>query len=151
NALPQRLRLADVQDLPVRVPKEVDARLREQPLQLVLDVVRRHMTQRIRAVLRLGAASLAALLLAGCGGPKPHPIAVGAAEDAPKGSDPGAAMTLAQRAGFGAITLSAVWTPPATAPDPALLDQLRGAVRAAVAANIRPVVAVFSFSGVTPL
>src|SRR5262249_33606206 len=58
---------------------------------------------------------------------------------------------LAQRAGFGAITLSAVWTPPATAPDPALLDQLRGAVRAAVAANIRPVVAVYSFSGVTPL
>src|SRR5206468_7850044 len=57
----------------------------------------------------------------------------------------------AKRAGFAAIALSAVWTPPATAPDPAELARLRGAVKAAAAEGIRPIVAVYSFSGVTPL
>jgi hypothetical protein len=109
------------------------------------------MTQRIHALARLGAASLVLLLAAGCGGPKPHPIVVGAVEDAAKGGDPAAAMALARRAGFGAIALSAVWTPPATAPAEAELAQLRGAVEAAAAAGIKPVVAVYSFSGVTPL
>jgi hypothetical protein len=109
------------------------------------------MTQRIHALARLGAASLVLLLAAGCGGPKPHPIVVGAVEDASKGSDPAAAMALARRAGFGAIALSAVWTPPATAPGTAELAQLRGSVEAAAAAGIKPVVAVYSFSGVTPL
>ena len=60
-------------------------------------------------------------------------------------------MALAQRAGFGAISFSAVWTPPETAPPDAELAQLRGAVEAATADGIRPVVAVYSFSGVTPL
>jgi len=109
------------------------------------------MTQRIRAFVRLGRASLAVLLLAGCGGPKPHPIVVGAVEDAAKGSDPAAPMALAKRAGFGAIALSAVWTPPLTAPADAELARLRGAVTAAAATGIRPIVAVYSFSGVTPL
>jgi hypothetical protein len=109
------------------------------------------MTQRIGAFARLGAASLAALLLVGCGGPKPHPLVVGAVEDAAKGADPAAAMGLAKRAGFGAIALSAVWTPPATEPDATLLGQLRGAVDAASAAGVRPIVSVYSFSGVTPL
>jgi hypothetical protein len=109
------------------------------------------MTQRIHALARVGMASLVLLLAAGCGGPKSHPIVVGAVEDAAKGSDPAAAMALARRAGFGVIALSAVWTPPATAPAEAELAQLRGAVEAAAAAGIRPVVAVYSFSGVTPL
>jgi hypothetical protein len=109
------------------------------------------MTQRIRALLRLGPASIAAILLAGCGGHgRPH-LVVGAVEDAAKNGDAGAAMASAQRAGFAAIALSAVWNPPATAVEPAELERLRGAVRAAVAHNIRPVVAVYSFSGVTPL
>jgi hypothetical protein len=94
---------------------------------------------------------LLVLAAAGCGGRASHPVVVGAVEDAAKSGDPAAAMALARRAGFGAIALSAVWNPPATAPDPALLDQLRGAVEAAVADGIRPVVAVYSFSGVTPL
>jgi hypothetical protein len=109
------------------------------------------MTQRIRAFVRLGVASLALLLAAGCGGPSPHAIVVGAVEDAAKGGDPAAAMDLAKRAGFGAIALSAVWTPPETAPDDAQLTQLREAVDAATADGIRPVVAVYSFSGATPL
>jgi hypothetical protein len=78
-------------------------------------------------------------------------VLVGAVEDAAKNGDPAAAMSLAKRAGFGAIALSAVWQPPETAPSDAELAQLRGAVRAAVARGIRPVVAVYSFSGVTPL
>jgi hypothetical protein len=91
------------------------------------------------------------LLLAACGSQRQHQIVVGAVEDAAKAGDPASAMTLARRAGFGAVVLSAVWNPPATAVDPAELDRLRGAVRAASARRITPVVAVYSFSGVTPL
>jgi len=109
------------------------------------------MTQRIGALARIGAAFLLLVLAAGCGGRGAHPVAVGAVEDSAKSGDPAAAMALAARAGFGAIALSAVWTPPETAPGDAELAQLRGAVRAAVAAGIRPVVAVYSFSGVTPV
>jgi hypothetical protein len=109
------------------------------------------MTQRIRALARLGPASLVLLLAVGCGGPKPHPIVVGAVEDAAKGGDPAAAMALARRAGFRAIALSAVWTPPASTIDGAQLGQLRSAAQAAAADGIKPIVAVYSFSGVTPL
>jgi hypothetical protein len=91
------------------------------------------------------------LLAVGCGGPKPHPIVVGAVEDAAKTGDPAAAMSLARRAGFRAIALSAVWTPPATTIDEAQLGGLRAAVQAAAADGIKPIVAVYSFSGVTPL
>jgi hypothetical protein len=109
------------------------------------------MTQRIRALLRLGAASIVAILLAGCGGSGRPQLVVGAVEDTAKYGDPRGAMSLAQRAAFTAIALSAVWNPPATAVDPAELARLRGAARAAVARGIRPVVVVYSFSGVTPL
>jgi hypothetical protein len=109
------------------------------------------MTQRIRVLARLGIASFALLLAAGCGGRAHHAVIVGAVEDAAKGADPAGAMDLAERGGFGAIALSAVWTPPETAPDAAELAQLRGAVRAASQAGVRPIVAVYSFSGVTPL
>jgi hypothetical protein len=109
------------------------------------------MNQRIRALSRLGAASLVLLFVVGCGGPKPHPIVVGAVEDAAKNSDPAAAMALTRRAGFRAIALSAVWTPPATTIDAAQLGPLRSAARAAAANGIEPIVAVYSFSGVTPL
>jgi hypothetical protein len=89
----------------------------------------------------------------GCGGStaKPHPIVVGAVEDAAKGGEPATKMALARRAGFRAIALSAVWTPPLEAPSEAELGALRGAVDAAVAAGIRPIVAVYSFAAATPV
>jgi hypothetical protein len=76
---------------------------------------------------------------------------VGAVDDAAKAGDPSQAVALARDAGLGALAFSAVWTPPATAPPPDELAALRGAVGASVAAGIRPVVAVYSFSSVTPL
>ena len=109
------------------------------------------MTQRIRALARIGAAFLVVLLAAACGDTKPPPLVVGAVEDAAKNGDPEAAMALARRAGFGAIALSATWTPPASTIDEPQLGQLRGAARAAAAAGIRPIVSVYSFSGMTPL
>ena len=109
------------------------------------------MTQRIRVLARLGIASFVLLAAAGCGGSSKHVLVVGAVEDAAKGADAAGAMGLAKRAGFGAIALSAVWTPPETALDGGQLAQLRGAVEAAEAAGVQPIVAVYSFSGVTPL
>src|SRR5712675_492713 len=106
------------------------------------------MNQRIRA---LALIALAALALTGCGGAKPHPIVVGAVEDAAKSGDAAAKMQLAKQAGFEAIVLSAVWTPPLVEPDPAELARLRSAVAAAAAVGISPIVAVYSFSSDTPL
>jgi hypothetical protein len=60
-------------------------------------------------------------------------------------------MAAAHQAGFRAIALSSVWTPPLVMPTDAELIALRGAVDAAVAAGIRPIVAVYFFSGSTPL
>ena len=60
-------------------------------------------------------------------------------------------MALARHAGFTAIVLSSVWTPPLIAPAPDELERLRSAVTAAAALGIRPIVAVYSFSSVTPL
>jgi hypothetical protein len=94
---------------------------------------------------------LAALLLAGCGsggGPK---LTVGAVEDAAKWSDPAAQMQLAENAGYRAIVFSSVWKPPRTQPTALDLAALTGAVHAAAAAGIRPIVAVYQFSGDTPL
>ena len=92
-----------------------------------------------------------ALTAAGCGHSDSHPdLLVGAVEDAAKSGDPGAKMALAHRAGYRAIVLSAVWTPPLRAPPPAELQALQGAAAAAVAAGIRPIAAVYSFSAVTP-
>jgi hypothetical protein len=106
------------------------------------------MNQRIRGLVLI---VLAALALSGCGGPKPHPIVVGAVEDAAKSGDAAAKMALARHAGFTAIVLSSVWTPPLVAPAPDELERLRSAVTAAAALGIRPIVAVYSFSSVTPL
>ena len=59
-------------------------------------------------------------------------------------------MLLARQAGFRAIVLSAVWTPPLEAPPAAELAALESAVIAAATNGIRPIVAVYSFSSVTP-
>src|SRR6185437_8346527 len=92
---------------------------------------------------------VALALVAGCGGGRP-PLVVGAVEDAAKfAPDPGRQMQLAADSGFRAIVLSAVWKPGATAD--ADLPPLRRAVRAAKAAGIRPLLAVYQFSPATPL
>jgi hypothetical protein len=106
------------------------------------------MNQRIRALVLI---ALAALALSGCGNAKPHPIVVGAVEDAAKSGDAPAKMELARHAGFTAIVLSSVWTPPLVEPAPDELAQLRSAVAAAATLGIRPIVAVYSFSSDTPL
>ena len=58
-------------------------------------------------------------------------------------------MELARRAGFTAIVLSSVWTPPWSRPR-RRAARLRSAVTAAAALGIRPIVAVYSFSSDTP-
>jgi hypothetical protein len=105
----------------------------------------------VRRALTLLVVPLAALLLAGCGGGGGPELTVGAVEDAAKWSDPGTQMRYATDAGFRAIVLSSVWKPPRTEPTALELTALRGAVAAAVAAGIRPIVAVYQFSDDTPL
>ena len=92
-----------------------------------------------------------ALAAAGCGGAGSRPgLVVGAVEDAAKNGDPDAKMALAHGAGYRAIVLSSVWTPPLVAPSTAELAALQTAAASASAAGIRPIVAVYSFSSVTP-
>jgi hypothetical protein len=104
-----------------------------------------------------------ALLLpvAGCGSgggrsastaPEPERrLVVGAVEDAGKAGDGVAKAALMRRAGFRAIVISAIWTPPLTRPTDPELAAIRGAVEAAADAGIRPIVAVYSFGSTTPL
>jgi hypothetical protein len=105
----------------------------------------------VRRARLLLLAPLAALLLAGCGSSGEPRLTVGAVEDAAKWSDPAAQMQLAENAGYRAIVFSSVWKPPRTQPTARDLAALTGAVRAAAAAKIRPIVAVYQFSGDTPL
>ncbi len=108
------------------------------------------MARRAAAALAVGLA----LAAAGCGGggkPEEPAFVVGAVEDAAKSGSGGASMAAAERAGFTAVVLSSVWTPPLERPAAPELAALRGAVEAAQEHGIRPIVAVYSFSGVTPL
>jgi hypothetical protein len=106
----------------------------------------------VRLAFVLLLVTIGAPFLTGCGGGGGRPnLVVGAVEDAAKWGDPGAQMALATRAGFQAIVLSSVWKPPLTEPAPTELAALRGAVGAAVAAGVRPIVAVYQLSGDTPL
>ena len=103
--------------------------------------------------------ALLAVLATGCGasdsssdsGSKPPAFVVGAVEDAAKWANPTAKMALAQQAGYSAIALSAVWTPPLKQPPANEMAALSGAATAAVAAGIRPIVAVYFFNPATPL
>lgn len=100
----------------------------------------------------LALVALLAVFAAGCGRSEavPEHFVVGAVEDAAKSGDAEARMALARDAGLGAIVLSAVWTPPLEAPPAAELAALQSAAEAAAANGIRPIVAVYSFSSVTP-
>src|SRR6478736_3288728 len=92
------------------------------------------------------------LIAAGCGrsSATPDTFVVGAVEDVAKSGPADAKMLLARQAGYRAIVLSAVWTPPLEAPPAAELAALEKAVIAAATNGIRPIVAVYSFSSVTP-
>ena len=90
------------------------------------------------------------VLLAGCGGGGGHRLVVGAVEDAAKSDDAAAQMQLARDSGFGAVVLSALWTRGARAPAADELASLERATRAAASHDIRPVIAVYQFSGDTP-
>jgi hypothetical protein len=104
-----------------------------------------------------GAALLAlvtvlAVAAVGCGrsDAPPDTFVVGAVEDAAKSGSADPKMLLARQAGYRAVVLSAVWTPPLEAPPAAELAALETAVIAAATNGIRPIVAVYSFSSVTP-
>ena len=100
----------------------------------------------------LALVTVLAVAAAGCGRSSraPDTFVVGAVEDAAKSGPADAKMLLARQAGFRAIVLSAVWTPPLEAPPAAELAALEKAVIAAATNGIRPIVAVYSFSSVTP-
>jgi hypothetical protein len=96
------------------------------------------------------AAACFALLLSGCGGGHRRLI-VGGVEDSAKWADPGGNMALAGRAGFHVIVLSSVWTRGARTQTGDEAYRLKTAVDAAQRVGIQPIVAVYSFSGDTPL
>jgi hypothetical protein len=102
---------------------------------------------------RTAAAVLAGALslLAHACEPARPPLLVGAVEDAAKWGRAGDAMAQARESGFGAIVLSAVWERPLREPSPDEVARLRRAVDAAGRNGVRPVVAVYQFSGSTPL
>jgi hypothetical protein len=90
-------------------------------------------------------------LLAGCGDRREAAprFLVGAVEDRAKSDGAREQMRLARESGFRAIALSAVWHRGERRP--ADLEALRRAVDAAAEEEIRPIVAVYSFSRDTPL
>jgi hypothetical protein len=98
----------------------------------------------------LVATAVLVLLLAGCGGGRRH-LVVGGVEDAAKWADPGGNMALARRAGFQVIVLSSVWTRGATTPTAGELYRLKTAIDVAQREGIQPILAVYSFSGDTPV
>jgi hypothetical protein len=100
-------------------------------------------------VARILALVLAVAAVAGCGSSS-HKLIVGTVDDTARFSDADAAMRLAAGSGFRAVALSSVWKRGNTAPAPADLAALQRAVTAAKANGIRPIVAVYSFSGDTP-
>ncbi|HEX4323268.1 MAG TPA: hypothetical protein VHZ77_01425 [Gaiellaceae bacterium] len=104
----------------------------------------------IGAVLLVAAVAAGIVFVLGQRHTRPQ-LVVGGVEDAAKWADPGGNMALAQQAGFRTIVLSSVWARPATTPGPAELDGLRRAIDAAEQIGIRPIVAVYSFSGNTPV
>ncbi len=104
----------------------------------------------IAAVVLVLASAAATVLLSGPGAGR-RTLVVGGVEDAAKWGDPVANMELARRAGFGTIVLSSVWSRPETTPDNPELERLRAAIDSARQLGIRPIVAVYSFSGDTPV
>jgi hypothetical protein len=92
---------------------------------------------------------------AGSGIPAGRALVTGVAEDAVRSSDPATAsqqMSLIRGAGFGAVRVTSIWLPGATAPTADELLVLRNVEAAAKAAGIRVYVSVMpAGSATTPL
>jgi hypothetical protein len=93
---------------------------------------------------------VAGWLLLGGAAPR-HALVVGGVEDAAKWADPAGNMELARRAGFKAVVLSSVWQRRLRRPSGQEVYSLKNAIDSADAAGIQPIVAIYSFSGDTPL
>ena len=104
-----------------------------------------------RSLLGVAATAAVTLVAAGCGGSSTTapPLVVGAVDDAAKWApNPARTMAQAHDSGFETIVLSAVWSRGTTAAHD--LPPLRRAVRAAVAADVEPILAVYQLSSSTP-
>ena len=91
------------------------------------------------------AAALVALAAAPAALAGPN-LFVGSAEDGAVWGDPTSQMTMAQRAGFDSIRMTAQWVSGNTKLDPIIAAKLRNAVAAAEGRGLRPVVSIYNTS-----
>jgi hypothetical protein len=102
--------------------------------------------------LPVALVALSVLLVSGCGREREPPrLLVGAVDDAARFGHAEQAMPRAWNAGLRAVVLSTVWKPPLDSLPSRDLAGLQEAVAAAAATGVRPMVAVYQFSGATPL
>ena len=156
----QRLRLPDVENIALRVAEEVDAGLLRHALQLALDAVRGHWSQRIDRLVLGGVRLLCVILLvffassatAWAGGPA---MMVGAAEDVGRQQDYAFAkseMDMARLAGLDSIRLTQIWTTGDVKLGPNDQIELGNAIKAAQFTGLRVVLSLYPLgSSVTPL
>jgi hypothetical protein len=140
--------------------EEIHPGLRRQPVQLVVDALARHQSQRterllwarVRGLLVAMTLMLVLAARAAAGGPA---MLVGAAEDAGEVqnyADAKVQMDLAKLAGLDAIRLTATWTTGETAPPAAQATALTNAIDAAQFTGLRVIVSIYPVgSSVTPL
>lgn len=102
-------------------------------------------------LVRLSTLVLTALLFTGCGGGSKPRLEVGVVEDAAKSGRPAAELQRTANSGFRAVVFSSLWSRGETAPAPAEQSVLLAATRAAKAAGVEPIVAVYQLSSQTPL
>ncbi len=100
--------------------------------------------------MRATALVLLTLFLVGCGS-SGRRLEVGVVEDAAKSGPPAAELRRTAESGFRAVVLSSVWTRGEAAPAAGERSALLAASRAAKAAGVEPIVAVYQFSSETPL
>ncbi len=159
NAGAERLRLAHVQHLARVVAEQVDARLRRERLELILDAARRHAStvaegflRAIRPVVAVAAVSLVAAPGALANGPE---LKIGATEDAvrsPLLAISKGQMDLVVLAGFDAVRITQTWSPGERAVSVADATILRNVTTAATLDGVEVIASVLPFgSATTPL
>ena len=114
---PQRLRLADVEDVAAGVPEEVDARLRRQPFQLVLEP-RSHLPATVAELMRASILRISTVVAALALAPAAHAagpsLVLGATEDAVRSvtlAESKTQMDLLALAGFRGVRITQIWVP----------------------------------------